>query len=77
MECPHCGEEIEEVWERGSKVVTYEAYWVENEDEKGVFEFADDEDKDTMDSQTAEVVCPKCEQSLRYRIEKGRIVIER
>lgn len=74
MKCPHCGEEISEVLERGNRLVACEAVWKETTD--GDFVFFNERSGDTVDSQTDEVVCPKCEEALKYRIEKGRMVIE-
>lgn len=74
MKCPYCGEEISEVLERGNRLVGYEAVWKETIDND--FVFFNEVRGDTADSQTDEVVCPKCEKALKYKIEKGRMMIE-
>jgi len=76
VECPHCGEEIDEVLEKGSREVAYEAVWKEVPDSKGVFEYYNEPSGgEEIDKQTYGVVCPKCGKLLNYKIEKGKMVI--
>lgn len=75
MKCPECGEEIDEVEERGNYVVGYYAVW--REIEPCLFEFVESVAESVMDSQTDCFVCPKCEASLKWRVEDEKVVIER
>lgn len=74
MKCPNCGEEIDEVWQDGSDLMSFRAYFKEVED--GVFEYYEHETFDCLDSQVNEVVCPECEGSLKWKVEDGKLVIE-
>lgn len=73
MKCPNCGEEINTVLERGNRLKAYEAEY--HEEANGVFEFWSEELGDTVDTNVTEVVCPKCQKSLKYFLDKGKLVI--